>query len=321
MTAKPRRLLSIVGVAGLLGFAALNAVAYRHALMMTRYGDPALVRTGKPDELGWAQKVKVLAMGVAVPRPVARTTPKEAGLYFRTLRLQAADGTGLEAWHIPLEKSRGIAVLLHGYAAEKSAMLPEAAALRGFGYEAFLLDFRGSGGSDGSETTVGWSEAEDVRAAIAEARRLAPGKTVLVYGKSMGAASALRAVGVLGAAPDALILEAPFDTLLRTTARRFKMMRLPPWPFTELLLFWGGRRAGFDPRAHEPMVYARGVRCPTLLLQGAHDKYVTVEDAERIHGNIPNGRLAVFQNGGHGEFSRSAPDEWRRELTGFLGAL
>lgn len=321
MTAKRRQWLIGAGAMVMLAFAALNAVAYRHALMMTRYGDPGLVRTGKPDELGWAQKAIILVIGVAVPRPVARTTPKEAGLDFQTLRLQAADGTGLEAWHIPLAKSRGIAVLLHGYATEKSAMLREAAALRELGYAALLLDFRGSGGSDGSETTVGWTEAEDVRAAITEARRLAPGKTVLVYAKSMGAASALRAVGVLGAAPDALVLEAPFDTLLRTTGRRFKMMRLPPWPFTELLLFWGGRRAGFDPRAHEPMAYARGVRCPTLLLHGAQDKYVTVEDAERIHGNVPNARLAVFQDGAHGEFSRSVPNEWRRELADFLGSL
>lgn len=306
---------------GAAGFLALNAVAYRHALAMTHYGPPTLTRTGKPDQLGWGAKAGVLLLGVTVPRPVANRTPANLGLKFKTLSLASRDETKLEAWRIPLPKSRGIAVMLHGYAAEKSTMLGEAAVLREFGYESLLLDFRGSGGSGGDDTTVGWSEAEDAAAAIELARKLAPGKTLLVYGKSMGAASALRAAGVLGAAPDAMILEAPFDTLIRTTQRRFKMMRLPPWPFTSLLLYWGGWRAGFSADAHQPMLYAKGVQCPTLVFQGGKDKYVLVEDAERIAANLPRGRLVVFPESGHGELAKSAPEEWRRELTAFLKAL
>lgn len=320
MTPGRKRLL-IIGLSAMAGILALNCVAYRHALAMTRYGPSSLTRTGKPDQLGWGERAKVLVLGVSVPRPVARRTPADLGLAFETLTLASRDGTTLEGWRVPLDKSRGVAVLLHGYAAEKSAMLPEAAALREFGYESLLVDFRGSGGSEGDDTTVGWLEAEDAVAAIELARKLAPGKPVLVYAKSMGAASALRAAGVLGAAPDAMALESAFDTLVRTTQRRFKLMRLPPWPFTGLLLYWGGRRAGFSPDEHAPMAYASGVDCPTLLLQGARDKYVKVEDAERILANLRKGRLVIFEESGHGEFSRNAPEVWRREMADFLKAL
>lgn len=313
-----RRFAAAGLAAALAGFLALNAVAYRHAVAMTRFGPSELLKTRKPEELSLLQRMQVLAWGVTVPRPLAERTPHDLGLPFETLRLNSQDGTGLEAWRMPLGSSRGIAVLLHGYAGEKSHVLDEARALRAFGYESLLLDFRGSGGSDGFETTVGFKEAEDVAAAVSLARTLAPGKPVLVYGKSMGAASAMRAVGVLGVAPDSMVLEAAFDTLLNTTARRFTLMGLPPWPFGRLLLMWGGFRAGFSPALHNPMDYAKGVRCPTLLLQGAHDKYVSVADAERILANLALGRLYVFMDCGHGEFLRKAPADWTREVGAFL---
>lgn len=322
MTAKPgtrRRMAAALGAA-LAAFLALNAVAYRHALTMTRYGAPDLVRTPKPEALSLGGRLQVLALGVTLPRPMAKRTPKDLGLAFETLRLKSADGTGLEAWHLPLRGSRGVAVLLHGYGAEKSRVLDEAKALRAFGYEALLLDFRGSGGSEGSDTTVGYKEAEDAAAGAALARSLAPGKPLLLYGKSMGAAAALRAAGVLGAAPDAMVLESAFDTLLNTTARRFALMGLPPWPFGRLLLIWGGYRAGFSPARHNPMDYAQGVSCPVLLLQGARDKYVKVADAERIRANLAQGRLHVFAGSGHGEFLRTDPADWEREVGAFLAS-
>ncbi|TBR22337.1 alpha/beta fold hydrolase [bacterium] len=313
-----KRLTAVLGTA-LAAFLALNAVAYRHALAMTRYGAPDLVRTPKPEALSLAGRLRVLALGVTLPRPTAKRTPQDLGLPFETLRLKSADGTGLEAWRIPLEGSRGVAVLLHGYGGEKSRVLDEAKALRAFGLESILLDFRGSGGSEGADTTVGYKEAEDVAAAAALARK--PGKPLILYGKSMGAAAALRAAGVLGVAPDAMVLESAFDTLLNTTARRFALMSLPPWPFGRLLLMWGGYRAGFSPARHNPMDYAKGVRCPVLLLQGARDKYVAVADAERIRGNLAQGRLFVFAGSGHGEFLRTAPADWEREVGGFLREL
>lgn len=43
----------------------------------------------------------------------------------------------------------------------KASMLPAAKAFHDLGYKVVLVDFRGSGGSTGEGTTVGYREAED----------------------------------------------------------------------------------------------------------------------------------------------------------------
>ena len=309
-------------VAFLAAFAALNGAARSHAYHMVHFAAPGLARTPHADTLTWPQKALVLVTGVTLPRPVARRTPADLGLAFETLRLPSGPAMTLEAWHVPLKDSRGLAVLLHGYAGEKSQLLDEAAALRAFGYESLLVDFRGVGGSDGTETTVGWLEAEDAAAAVAFARGLAGAKPVVVYATSMGAAAALRAAGPLGARPDALVLESVYDTLRKTTGRRFLVMGAPAWPFTDLLLFWGGLHAGFKPSALEPVRFAPLVRCPVLLLHGAHDRYVAVEDAKAVAGALgDNGRLALFAQSAHGRFLRTEPALWAETVKGFLAAV
>ena len=320
--ADKKRLPGYVFIALLAGFAALNGAARSHAYHMVHFAAAGLARTPHADTMTWSQKALVLFTGVTLPRPVARRTPADLGLAYETLRLTSGPTMTLEAWRISLKDSRGLAVLLHGYAGEKSQLLDEAAALRAFGYEALLVDFRGVGGSDGTETTVGWLEAEDAAAAIAFARGLAGAKPVVVYATSMGAAAALRAAGPLGARPDAMVLESVYDTLRRTTGRRFLVMGAPAWPFTDLLLFWGGLHAGFKPSELEPVRFAPLVRCPVLLLHGSHDRYVAVEDAKAVAAALGGrGRLALFESSGHGRFLRSEPVLWGETLREFLAAL
>ncbi|HUH12034.1 MAG TPA: alpha/beta fold hydrolase [Longimicrobiales bacterium] len=119
-------------------------------------------------------------------------------------------------------------LLLHGYAAAKDSMLGPARALRSLGWSSYLGDFRGSGGSAGTDTTIGVHEGRDVAAAWHAARALTGAdRPVVVYGASMGAAAALRAIAREGVAPDGLILAAPFDRLLHTVANRFHPTSAP----------------------------------------------------------------------------------------------
>ena len=50
------------------------------------------------------------------------------------------------------------------------------------------------------------------------------------------------------------------DTLSRAVERRFEAMGLPAFPGAALLLFWGGRAAGFDPDAHHEGFGLLGMR-------------------------------------------------------------
>jgi alpha-beta hydrolase superfamily lysophospholipase len=227
----------------------------------------------------------------------------------------------LEAWLVPHPDTRGVVVLFHGHADTKSSLLGHAREFRRLGWSALLVDFYGSGGSAGQETTIGWYEADDVAAAARYASALPGHPRVVLFGTSMGAAAALRAVAVHGLRPQALVLECPFDRLRSTVGHRFSAMGLPSFPAADLLVFWGGVQQGFDALHHDPVVYARDVHAPTLLMNGDRDPFVTEAEAQSIHAALAGPKtLKVFHGLGHESFLGPRRDEWRAAVGAFLEA-
>jgi len=306
-------LLAVVAV-----FVAVNLVAYNHAYSMTHF-QAGGTRTGSPETLSIWEKVQVLFAGVHIPRPENRTDPASQGLPFATQRFQGKDGIGLEAWRIPHTHPRGLVLLVHGYAASKASLLAEARAFHDLGYVAVMLDLRGSGGSDGNETTVGVFEADDVAAVVENLQATDPELPLLLYGQSMGSAAILRAVAEHGMRPRAVIIECPFDRLLATVQNRFAALGVPAFPFAQLLLFWGGVQHGFNGFRHNPVDHARSVRCPVLLMQGDQDPRVTREQAQTIFDNLAGEkRLQVFPEVGHQSYLAARPDIWQAVVAEFL---
>jgi alpha-beta hydrolase superfamily lysophospholipase len=310
-----RRILLVTLVTGLAG---VNLVAYTQARAFTRFS-PSGVRTARPESLSLAEKVRVLALGAQMPRPVNARTPATYALPDERHVFPGARGIPLEAWVIPQAGARGTVVLFHGYAASKDSQLREAIAFRDLGFRTMLVDFHGSGGSGGSETSVGFHEAEDVAAAFRYARGLPGGGPIILYGASMGAAAVLKGVGDRGLDPDGLILECPFDSLLATTRHRFTTMGLPEFPMAELLVFWGGVQQGFDGLSYRPAASAARVTRPTLLMSGAADRYVTPDETRAIHAALRGPKRLVFFDGlGHDAGLRLRPREWKAAVVAFL---
>lgn len=295
---------------------ALNLLAYAHAGSLTRY---ALEGEATPalEELDWLERASVLLTGPRLPRPRNEQDPGDFGLAYRTQELRAG-AVELSAWIVRRDDSRGVVVLVHGFAGSKDALLPHARELHDLGWSSLLLDLRGSGGSSGSNTSLGWHEAEDVRAAVLAAEELALGP-VVVYGQSMGAAAALRAIHLDWSRPAALVLEAPFGRLRDAVRNRFDLLGVPSFPCAELLVFWGGARAGIDGFAHDPLDYARAVRCPTLVLAGALDRRATPDQVRELSQALgEGGRLESFPRAGHVATLDSDRRRWRRAIAGLL---
>jgi len=298
-----------------------NAVAFMQARRMTHFVDGGR-RTAPPERLSAVEAAVVVLTGVTVPRPLNRRTPAQLGLMYRTHRFPSGHGPELEAWEVPGKAEQPLVLLFHGYAASKAALLTTARGLYGLGAGTLLVDFHGSGGSSGSGTTLGVREAQDVAAAVAFARRRWPQRRLVLYGFSMGGAAVLRAVAQDGLRPDGLVLEATFDSLLRTTRARVASMGLPATPVAELLLFWGGVQQGFDPFRHTPAVFAGAVTCPVLQLQGAEDRRVSLDAARALHAAFTApAELVVVPGVGHQAIARTAPDAWRAAVAPFLAHI
>ena len=316
-----RRRWRVLGGAVAVAFIALNAVAYFHAGAMTRWaaeGEP----TARPEDLGFLERAHVLLTGVSIPRPTNHLTPASVGLAFETYTFGNGRGDVLEAWYVPHEGATELALLFHGYAAQKDALLGVAKGFTELGCAVALVDFHGSGGSSGSGTELGMTEAADVKAAVDDARRRWPELALVLYGQSMGGASILRAIAEFGVEPDAIVVESTFDRLLSTVRSRFHRMGLPATPFAQLLVFWGSVRLGMNAFTHEPVEFARSVRCPALVLQGDRDPNITVEQARAIHANLSGWkRYSEFTKTGHQDVRMADRARWTEDVSALLAEV
>jgi pimeloyl-ACP methyl ester carboxylesterase len=318
MKRKAKRWVGIGALIVVAGFAGLNALAYSHAEAMLRFSDGGL-RTTAPERLGLLSRVRVLLTGVNIPRPVSYGLPSELAPYCRALSIPGPRGVTLSSWYCNRGNGTPLIILFHGYSAEKTSLLGEARAFLDLGGSVLLVDFRGSGGSSESYTTVGVHEAEDVAAAVRYARGKLSHDNVLLFGRSMGAAAILRAVHAYGIQPDGVMLEAVFDTLLNTVRHRFRALQVPAFPSAELLVFWGGRQWGFDGFEHNPSAYAASVHCPVLLMHGARDPRVRLTEARRVFEAIPATKeFVTFEQSGHESYLSNNASQWRTAVERFI---
>jgi hypothetical protein len=246
-------------------------------------------------------------------------TPQDWSLPFEVHRFQANEDLELEAWHIPHAQAKGLILLFHGYASTKSSLLPEVNALHELGYATFLVDFRGSGGSDGHRTSLGLDEADDVLKTFEYARSMLAQAPLILYGRSMGGAAILRAIHCYHIQPEAIIIEAVFDKLLSTVQNRFAAMGIPAFPAAHLLILWGGFQHGYSGFSHNPVEYAASVQCPTLMLHGTDDPRATLAEGMAVFQQLSGKKqFEPFAGVGHEAYLAAHPEQWQRTIAQFL---
>lgn len=310
-----------VAISLTLTFILLNIIAYRQARAMLTFTQTGK-RTEPPESLSLWAKVRMLFSGVNIPKPLNSSGPEAWNLPYSVHRFKVKPAVELEAWHIPHPHPRGLVLLFHGYAASKSSLLPEAQAFYELGYATFLVDFRGSGGSNDRQTSIGFLEAEDVAKAFQYACSLAAGQPIILYGRSMGGAAVLRAVHVHLIQPDGLILEAVFDKMLSTVRNRFTAMGLPSFPAAQLLVFWGGIQNGFSGFKHNPLEYAASIHCPALIFHGTEDARATIAEGRAVFGQLKGRKLfEAFSGVGHEAYLAAKPEQWKGAVSQFLTSL
>jgi alpha-beta hydrolase superfamily lysophospholipase len=145
-----------------------------------------------------------LIFGVNNPRPVNKSVPNEK---FETITLKSYKT--IECWKIKSDSSKGTVILFHGYGGSKSTMLDKSDEFGKLGYSTLLVDFLGSGGSEGNQTTVGFKEAEDVKTCYDYLVSQGEQK-IFLFGTSMGAVAILKAISDYDIQPAGIIIECPF---------------------------------------------------------------------------------------------------------------
>ena len=197
-------------------------------------------------------------------------------------------------------------------------MLDKAEIFLSLGYNTFLVDFMGSGGSDGNQTTIGFYEAEEVKTAFNYLETQGE-KNIMLFGTSMGAAAIMKAQKDYNLKVSSVILECPFGTMLETVQARFRSLGTPSFPMANLLVFWGGILNGFNAFKHNPTDYAKSIICPVLLLSGEEDDRVSLREINHIFKNLAGvKKLKTYPLAGHENYLSKYKDEWENDVKTFI---
>lgn len=259
-------------------------------------------------------KLSAVFIGVSNPKPRGKDLPT---VPFE--RITLGDPFYTSCWYIPADSSDQTVILFHGYGGEKSSMLDKAMVFRKLGYNTMLVDLGGAGENEGTLCTVGYDEANQVKLAMKEITEKKHQKCIL-FGTSMGAVAIMRAVSELNVKPESVIIECPYGSLLKTVKARFNTMGVSSFPLSQLLVFWGGAVNGFNAFSLCPEDYASKISCPALLLHGAKDEKVSIDEIKTIYTNLnsSNKKLIIYPNAGHENYLNDHAVEWERDLSLFL---
>ena len=294
-------------------FILMNVVAYFHAYKFTHFANPEISKTNSPASLSMFDKLGVLLFGVNNPRPENKTLPNRS---FEKIELQS--NKKIACWLLKTENAKGTVALFHGFSGEKSSMLDKSEAFLAMGYNTLLVDFMGSGESEGNQTTIGFFEAEQIKTCFEYLIEQGE-KNVILFGTSMGSVAILKAVSDYNISPAAIIVECPFGSMYETVCARFKIMQVPTFPMAGLLVFWGGIQNGFWAFAHNPEEYAKKVKCPTLLLYGEKDDKVSQEEINTILANLKGEKvLKTYPDATHENYLNKYKREWINDVDEFL---
>ncbi|RXK83949.1 alpha/beta fold hydrolase [Filimonas effusa] len=295
----------------------MNVIAFFHAYKFTHFASTGS-KTQAPGKLATTGKIKALVFGISNPRPENNPKPQEA---YRTIVLES--NKKIECWYksSQVNPAKGTVILFHGYGGEKSSMIDKAGIFDSLGYHTLLVDFMGSGGSEGNTTTIGYKEAAQVKTAYEYIRGKGE-KNVYLFGTSMGSAAIMKAIHDDQLKVKGIIVECPFGSLYTTVCARFHNIHAPAFPMAALLVFWGGVQNGYWAFGHNPATYAKAISCPTLLLYGEQDQNVSKAETDEIYANLQGEkRLCTYPLAGHENYLKKYRQAWTNDVTLFLQPL
>ncbi len=261
---------------------------------------------------------------VRPPRLMLGGTPGQYRLPAQDVSVTADDGVKLAAWLIPRAGIAGpvagepAVILLHGYPAEKSDLLPLAAALHPR-FTTLLLDLRYFGHSEGRATTLGFRERRDLIRVVDVLKRRGFGR-IGVFGYSLGGA-----VAIVAAAEDrrigAVVAYAPFSDLRVLGRELYAGLWIFKYPLVELMVLWTRLFLGADITRPAPVTAAASLSIPILLIHNPHDDQIPFGHAQRLREALARNPHAEFVLEGPGRHNDLTADFDRRVADFFVRSL
>ncbi len=238
--------------------------------------------------------------GIYFPVRKIDLTPKEIGLEFEDIYFFNPDGTKLNGWYIPAKKSRATLLFCHGNAGNISHRIEIIDMFCRIGLDVFIFDYRGYGRSQGSPTEKGlYTDAHAAYTYLIDKRKINE-KSIVVYGKSLGANVAVELCSKVR--PAALISESTFASALEMGKKLF--------PF--LPIKW------FITIKYDALSKIKDITIPKLIIHSEDDEIIPFQQGKMLFQAAPEPKEFYPMRGGHNEAIFQAKEDFVSKIDAFL---
>jgi len=256
------------------------------------------------------------------------STPQSLAMSYEDVSFPSRiDGLALKGWLIRAPGSRDTIVFAHGYRKNRLnsdvPILPIARELNARGYNILMFDFRNSGESEGSLTSVGQYEVRDLLGAVDFIKSQPDlNRQIVLYGFSMGASTAIMA-GARDLDVAAVIADSPFADLRSYLYENLSVWsELPSIPFNQAFFIVVPPLTGLQPNAVSPVEEVKNFAGrPLLLIHGLADADVPVENSRALQQAYPEARLLTVPGGLHVKNYEADPGLYIQSVTAFLSEI
>lgn len=227
-------------------------------------------------------------------------TPRALGLDYQDVWITTEDGVRVHGWFVPITGAKLTVLHLHGNGGNISHRLERIRQFRDLGVNAFLIDYRGYGKSEGSPSEEGTHR--DARAAwryLTETRNYASARIVL-HGESLGGAVATKLA--TEQPPGALIIESSFTSIKDVGAELY------PW----LPVRW------ISKYRYATLDHLARVRAPVLIIHSRDDEIIPFHHGRSLYDAAPSPKHFVEIRGDHNAGSMLSADVYLPALRDFL---
>jgi fermentation-respiration switch protein FrsA (DUF1100 family) len=224
------------------------------------------------------------------PDRILYDTPERAGLKFEQVVFPSKDGTRLIGWFIPAagygnpRNAKGTVVHFHGNAQNLSAHWQFVEWLPRRGYNVFVFDYRGYGGSEGDPEPRGVYQDSMSALDYVRSRADVDPQKLVILGQSLGGANAIAVVGSGNrAGVKAIAIEATFYSYSSIANEKVS-----------------GTGSFMDDTYAPERFIAALAPMPFLLIHGTADQVIPYSNSKRLieKAGEPK-RLVTIEGGGH----------------------
>jgi len=194
--------------------------------------------------------------------------------------LETRDGAIINGLRFRVKNPKGLVLYLKGNSKSIKGWGKFAVDFTRHGYDVFMIDYRGFGKSTGRRSQK--AIKRDLQEIYTKIKERVSEENIIVYGRSLGSGFATKLASINN--PKMLILDAPYYSLTKVTARYMPFMPLSilikyPLPTYKWLKY---------------------VKCPIHILHGTDDKLIPYKTSVKLSQINPSlTRLYTIIGGGH----------------------